>query len=122
MILTYVCVSGPHLPPDPVLTVNTVTSSQLYIWWEVPYSHNGYPIENYDIQILEKSSSDTNIFENVPEYNETSYVYIFEDDMQYCQIFIIIISAVNSLGSSTPGSASRGFPLRKMSNIFHVLH
>ena len=60
-ILTYICASGPPLPPDPVLMVNTVTSSRLYIEWEVPYSHDGYPVESYDIQIVKVSSSDTNV-------------------------------------------------------------
>ena len=48
---------------------------------------------------------------SVLNYNETSYVYTFEDEVQYCQILIINITAVSALGPSVPGLVSRGFPI-----------
>ena len=53
------------------------------------------------------------VYPPVPELqsNETSYVYTFEDEVQYCQILTVNVTAVSALGSSVPGSVSRGFPI-----------
>ena len=87
------------------------------IQWEVPYSHNNYGVESYDIQIVNTSSG--NVLEGPAElqYNETSYVYTFEDEVQYCQILTVNVTAVSALGSSVPGSVSKGFPIGK----YHVI-
>ena len=83
----YYCLSGPPLPPEPVLVINS--SSQLDIQWEVPYSHDDYPVQSYNIQIVNTSSG--NVLEGPAELqsNETSYVYTFEDEVQYCQILTV---------------------------------
>ena len=111
--------SGPPLPPDPVLVINS--SSQLDIQWEVPYSHNDYPVESYNIQIVNTSSG--NVLEGPVELqpNETSYVYTFEDEVQYCQILTVNVTAVSALGSSVPGSVSRGFPIGETNFVIMAL-
>ena len=89
----------------------TNSSSQLDIQWEVPYSHENYSVESYNIQIVNTSSR--NVLEGPAElrYNETTYVYTFEDEVQYCQILTVHVTAVSALGSSVPGVASRDFPI-----------
>ena len=111
--------SGPPLPPDPVLVINS--SSQLDIQWEIPYSHNDYPVESYNIQIVNTSSG--NVLEGPVELqpNETSYVYTFEDEVQYCQILTVNVTAVSALGSSVPGSVSRGFPIGETNFVIMAL-
>ena len=107
----FVCVLGPPLPPEPVLVVNS--SSQLIIWWNIPYSHQKYPVESYNIQIVNTSSG--NVLKNVLEYVETSYVHTFDDGMQqYCQILTVSVMAVSAVGQSIPASVSRGFPIGKI--------
>ena len=107
IILLIINVSGPPLPPEPILVINGF--SQLDIQWEIPYSHVDYPVESYSIQIVNMSSGE--ILESQEEYNGTIYVYTFDDDVQYCQILSVNVTAVSALGSSEPGSASRGFPI-----------
>ena len=89
------------------------TSSQLKIYWGVPYSHQKYPIESYNIQIVNMSSG--NVLESLLEYVETSYVYTFEDDVQYCQILTVNVMAVSAVGQSITASVSRGFPIGEIS-------
>ena len=104
----FTCSLGPPLPPEPILVINS--SSQLDIQWEVPYSHENYSVESYYIQIVNTSSGD--VLESVELlYNETSYVYTFEDEVQYCQILTVNVTAISALGSSVPGSTTRGFPI-----------
>ena len=96
------------------------SSSQLDIQWEVPYSHDDYPVVSYNIQIVNTSSG--NVLEGPSELqsNETSYVYTFEDEVQYCQILTVNVTAVSALGSSVPGSVSRGFPIGKTLSILYL--
>ena len=53
----------------------------------------------------------------VLQSNETSYVYIFEDDVEYCQILTVNVTAVSALGPSVPGLVSRGFPIGENSDF-----
>ena len=55
--------------------------------------------------------SSGSILDSVLNYNGTSYEYTFEDDVQYCQIIAVNVTAVSALGPSVPGSVSRGFPI-----------
>ena len=55
--------------------------------------------------------SSGDVLDSILGYNETSYVYTFEDDVQYCQIIAVNVTAVSALGPSVPGSVSRGFPI-----------
>ena len=55
--------------------------------------------------------SSGSVLDSMLNYNGTSFEYIFEDDVQYCQIITINVTAVSSLGLSVPGSVSRGFPI-----------
>ena len=91
--------------------VNSPT--QLKVQWDVPYSHQEHPIESYNIQILNMNSG--NVLESLLEYTETNYVYTFDDDVQYCQILTVSITAVSAMGQSTPASVSRGIPIGKTS-------
>ena len=84
-------------------------SLQLNIKWEVPYSHNNYPIESYNIHIVNTSSGYVLEGPSQLQNNKTSYVYTFEDEVQYCQILTVNVTAVSALGPSVPGSVSRGF-------------
>ena len=59
---------------------------------------------SYYIQILNMSSGDT--LESVLNYNDTSYEYTFDSNVQYCQITTVNVTAVSAVGSSTPGSVS----------------
>lgn len=103
-----ICVSGPPLPPDPVLLISR--SSQIDIQWEISYSHPRYPIVSFYIQIVNMSSGEMLEWVGL-QPNRTSYVYTFEDDVQYCQILTVNITAVSAVGPSVPGSVSIGFPI-----------
>jgi hypothetical protein len=105
-MVSYSC-SGPPLPPDPVIVINS-SSSQLDIQWGIPYSNAEYPVISYDIQIVNMSSGD--VLERA-NYNDTSYKYTFADDVQYCQILTVNVTAVSAVGSSSPGTVSRGIPI-----------
>jgi hypothetical protein len=102
-----ICALGPPLPPEPILVFNS--SSQLLIQWNTPYSNQKYPVESYNIQIMNKSSGD--VLKNLLEYVETSYVHTFENGMQYCQIVTVNVTAVSGVGQSIPASMSAGFPI-----------
>ena len=87
------------------------SSSQLDIHWDIPYSNERYPVESYNILIVNMSIGD--VLANVSEHNETSFVHIFEDEVQYCQVLTVNVTAVSALGLSVPGSVSRGIPIGK---------
>ena len=76
--------------------------SQPNIHWQVPYSNEIYPVVSYYIQIVNMSSGDVLVF-----------VHIFDDEVKYCQILTVNVTAIkiNALGSSGPGSASLGVPI-----------
>ena len=103
-----ICVSGPPLPPDPVLLISR--SSQIDIQWEIPYSHPRYPIVSFYIQIVNMSSGEMLEWITL-ESIRTSYVYIFDDVVQNCQVLTVNVTAVSAVGPSVPGSVSRGFPI-----------
>ena len=84
--------------------VNSPT--QLKVRWDVPYSHQEHPVESYNIQIVNMNSG--NVLESLLGYTETNYVYTFDDDVQYCQILTVSITAVSAVGQSNPASVSRG--------------
>ena len=109
--------SGPPQPPEPFLEINS--SSQLDVHWDVPYSNEKYPVKNYNILIVNMSLGD--VLASVLEYNETSFVHIFDDEVQYCQILTVNVTAVSALGPSVPGSASRGFPIGKHYNNHNIM-
>ena len=88
------------------------------VHWEVPYSNEQYPVENYGFLILNMSSG--NVLDSVLHFNGTSYVYSFEDDVKYCQVLTVNVTAVSALGPSLPGSVSRGFPIGKMSIVYNM--
>ena len=85
------------------------SSSQLNVVWQIPYSPENFGVQSYNIQIVNMSSG--NVLDSVLNYNDLSYVYTFENDVQYCQILTINVTAVSALGPSVPGSVSRGFPI-----------
>ena len=110
---------GPPLPPEPVLTFNK--SSKLIIQWNTPYSHPKYPVESYNIQIMNKSSGD--VLENLLDFVETSYVHTFEDVMQFCQIITVNVTAISDVGQSIPASVTAGFPIGMiLSNSILCIH
>ena len=86
--------------------------SRINIEWEVPYSSEDYPVENYNIQLTNATSGD--LFETLPTYNGTNYMYEFEDDVRYCQTLTVNVTAVSALGQSVPGSSSIDFPIGKL--------
>ena len=60
------------------------------------------------------------MIDSVLNFNGTSYVYSFEDDVKYCQILTVNVTAVSALGPSVPGSVSRGFPIGKTSIVYNM--
>lgn len=87
------------------------SSSQLDIYWEVPYSNEQYPVESYNILIVNTSSTESDVLNDVQMYNETSFAHAFDGDVEYCQILTVNVTAVSALASSVPGSAAMGFPI-----------
>ena len=88
-----------------------LNSSQLEVQWDVPYSNENYPIQHYNIRIL-NTSSGQEIFDSVVE---NRYVYNIENgnaEMR-CDLLIFSVTAVNELGQSVPGNVSGGFPISK---------
>ena len=85
------------------------SSSLLDIQWGIPYSHADYPVLSYDIQIVNTSSGDT--LESVLNYNDTSYEYTIDDNVQYCQIITVNVTAVSAVGSSESSRVSKGIPI-----------
>ena len=93
------------------------SSSQLGIYWEVPYSNERYPVESYNILLVNTSSTESDVLSDVQMHNETSFVHDFDGDVEYCQILTVNVTAVNALGSSLPGSAAMGFPIGNYGNF-----
>ena len=58
---------------------------------------------------MNTSSGDT--LESVLNYTDTSYEYTFDDNVQYCQIITVNVTAVSAVGSSESGSVSKGIPI-----------
>ena len=95
------------------------SSSRLDIYWKVPYSNERYPVESYNILLVNTSSTESDVLNNTQMYNATSFVHIFYGDVEYCQILTVNVTAVSALGLSLPGSAAMGFPIGKLNLCFH---
>ena len=65
--------------------------------------------------------SSGDVLASAMEYNKTSFVHVFDDEVRYCQILTVNVTAINALGPSVPGSASRGFPIGKYYYII-IIH
>ena len=66
-----------------------------------------------------KSSGD--VLKSLLEYVETSYVHIFEDGIQYCQIIIVNMTAVSDVDQSIPASVTAGFPIGMILSLKFVI-
>ena len=101
---------GTPLPPNPNLKV--LSSSQFEVQWDVPYSNENYPIQHYNIRIV-NTSSGQELFDSVIE---NRYVYNTEHSNaeMRCDLLIFSVTAVNELGQSVPGNVSGGFPIGKL--------
>ena len=60
---------------------------------------------------MNTSSTESDVLNDVQMYNETSFVHVFDGDVEYCQILTVNVTAMSALGSSVPGSAAMGFPI-----------
>ena len=65
--------------------------------------------------------SSGDILESLLEYTETSYVYTFDEDVQYCQILTVNVTAISAVGQSVPASVSKGFPIGEISLIKYLV-
>ena len=65
--------------------------------------------------------SSGDILESLLEYTETSYVYTFDEDVQYCQILTVNVTAISAVGPSVPASVSKGFPIGEISLIKYLV-
>ena len=109
IIFTFYHIIGTPLPPNPNLKV--LSSSQFEVQWDVPYSNEDYPIQHYNIQIINTSSGQ----ELLDSVVENRYVYNAENGNTetQCDLLIFSVTAVNELGQSVPGNVSGGFPIGK---------
>ena len=97
------------MPPSPNLKV--LSSSQLELQWEIPYSHESYPVQRYDIQIFNASSGHK--FDNSVTQNKYVYNSVDGNTATQCDLLIFTITAVSELGKSAPAEVSGGFPIGK---------
>ena len=106
---------GPPLPPDPILT--TLLPTDLEVQWGIPYSHENYPVESYNIEIVSTTSSNIqSVLAEVREYNDTSYNYTFDSKatLLECHNVTASITAVSASGESEPGMAFITYPIGKL--------
>jgi hypothetical protein len=98
---------GPPLSPIPNLKV--FSSSQLELEWDIPYSNEDYPIQHFDIHVLNTSSG----HEFVDRIIQNRYVYNTEggNPATQCDLLMFSVTAVSELGQSVPGIVSGGFPI-----------
>ena len=66
--------------------------SQLDIHWQGPYSNELYPAVGYNIQIVNMNSGD--VLASVLEHSQTIFVHIFDDEVKYCQILTVNVTAI----------------------------
>lgn len=106
------------MSPTPTLTV--LCPSQLLIQWEIPYSNENFPVENYTIQAVNASSGASLI--NITQQSNTSHLLTLDkrDQVSSCDLLIFNVSAVSTAGASLPGSVSGGFPIGKKYKAIHV--
>ena len=99
------------MSPNPKLKV--LSSSQLELRWDIPYTHEPYPVERYDIQIL-NTSSGHKVLDSV---TQNRYVYLRAGEgttQTKCDLLMFSVSAINELGQSVPGNVSGGFPIGRL--------
>ena len=65
--------------------------------------------------------SSGHVVESLLEYIETSYVYAFDEDVQYCQILTVNVMAISAAGQSVPASVSKGFPIGEILLIKYLV-
>ena len=99
--------TGPPLPPAPVL--DFLCPSQIEVRWDVPYSNENFPVENYIIWISNMALLALN------DTMQNSFVYelVGTDQATSCHPLNFNVAAVNSVGMSGPGMIRGGFPIGK---------
>ena len=111
--------SGPPLPPHPDITF--LLPSQLEIQWEIPYSHENFPVESYKISMISKNSrTTTDVLVDITNYTNTSYVFTFDSEVSVldCHSLTVNVTAVTSVEESIPGTVEAKYPIGKRANIF----
>ena len=86
------------------------STSQLCVQWEIPYSHKDYSVDGYQVQIVNTSNGALIEMAEL-QSNETSFALLLDEAVQYCQFLTVNVTALSSLGRSSPGSVSIGFPI-----------
>lgn len=80
----------------------------LNVSWQEPYSSDGFPVISYTIMIYNNVTSNTS---NAILPADMTYYLANSSDTMSCSWLKFTVTAENSLGSSTLGFISGGFPM-----------
>ena len=102
--------TGPPLPPVSIL--QEVNATMLRLWWEEPFTWDGFPIQNYVITVR-SSLNHTLIKNSAVEANEKELFFTNESIAESCFELEFTIVAVSAIGQSQAVSVNGGFPISK---------
>ena len=97
--------------PDPVVT--TLNKTALQVSWSESNSQDGFPVLSYTLNIQNLTSSSLIDMVIFSDTNASSFQYVFTVDsvLSECHTISVEVTANNSVGGSSPGVATGGFPI-----------
>ena len=106
--------------PEPIL--NILNKTALQVSWTDSNSRDEFPILSYTLKIKNMTSSsliDTVVFLDT---NASSFQYVFTVDsvLSECHNISVEVTANNSVGESSPGVVTGGFPISKLLTNFSL--
>ncbi len=102
--------TGPPSETHPMISYNQ-SGLSLTISWGEPFTHPGFNITEYSLQIVNRSSNAA-MTRTVPVGLDRVYVDTVDAPPSQCNELDYIVTAFNSIGNST-ASVSGGFPISK---------
>ena len=99
------CLSGPPLPPSPILRV--VNATDLQLRWEEPFTSEGFGIKQYNVSV--RTSNETQSF----EITDRVFDWSRDDIAQSCEELNFTVTATNDIGNSETANISWEFPVGK---------
>ena len=102
-------------PSQPDSTLTTLNKTALRASWNESNSRNEFPVLSYTLNIQNLTSSSLIDTVVLSDTNASSFQYVFTVDsaLSECHNISVEVTANNSVGGSSPGVATGGFPIGK---------
>ena len=108
---------GPPLPPQP--HVDVMSTTELKVSWEEPFTFEPFPILDYTVTVYTSSEPD-----DIHTYNVTDQSTLLRLDTETatCSLLTFEVTARNAIERSKRGKTSGGFPVGEFMHYYMQEH